>query len=233
MKRAATVIAAALLVVAGVALARTWMAAPQPWSVLLIVVEPPPRAWLEPEGPAPRTPRLDRLGGAGVRLPLQAPSLSAGEWLGAVLGGAPPQRSLLRTSGARGWLSVGGSQVPVDPALAERFDRFAQGVDAETTVDAVLDGVGQVVTGGRARTLVVAVLRPDSAAQLERATARLIDGTAPWLPPAQTMVVLVDRGMRSAVLVAPSRPEDLGVSGALGPGDLGDAVARWLRLPLE
>ncbi len=231
MKQAAALAAVVVLLVGALGLVFWLRAAPHPWSVLLIVSEPPTRAWLEPEGPAPRTPRLDRLGGAGVRLPLAAPTLSAGEWLGEVLGGDAPQRSLLRSTMHAGWLSVGASQVPVPPELGARFTHFAQGADPDLAVDAVLAGMADALPGpGRA--VVVAVLQPTSAEQLEQAAARLIDGVAPWLPPAQTLVVVVDRGKRSAVLVAPSRPADLEISGALGPAELGDVIARWLKLPL-
>lgn len=233
MKRVAAIAVGVLVLLAALALGLSMRGLPHPWSVLVIVVEPPSRAWLEPDGPAPRTPRLDQLGGAGVRLPLAGPRLSAGEWLAEMLGGEAPERSLLSTAAARGWLAIGASQVPVDGALAARFDRFVQGDDPDATVDAVLDGIGELVSGSGRRAMVVAVVQSASPAEQERATARLIDGAAPWLPPAQTLVVVIDRGMRSAVLVAPSRPADLGISGALGPVDVGDAIARWLRLPLE
>lgn len=167
-----------------------------------------------------------------MRLPLAAPSRSAGDWLLAVLGGAPPERSLLRSTTEAGWLAIGASQVPVSVELGDRFARFERSEDPERVVDAVLQGMTEELPGpGRA--LVAAVLQPTSDAQLEQAAARLIDGVAPWLPPAQTVVVVVDRGKRSAVLVAPSRPADLEISGALGPAELGDVIARWLKLPLE
>jgi hypothetical protein len=232
VKQAVALAAAVVLLVGALGLVLWLRAAPNPWSVLLIVSEPPTRAWLEPEGPAARTPRLDRLGGAGVRLPLAAPTLSAGEWLGSVLGGEAPERSLLRATTGGGWRSIGASQVPVSADLAGRFTRFAQSEDPESAVDAVLAGMTEALPGpGLA--VVVAVLQPTSPRQLEQAAARLIDGVAPWLPPSQTVVVVVDRGKRSAVLVAPSRPSDLEINGALGPAELGDAIARWLKLPLE
>ncbi len=232
MKQAAALAAVVVLLVGALGVVAWLRAAPHPWSVLLIVSEPPSGAWLEPEGPAPPTPRLDRLGGAGVRLPLAAPTLSAGDWLAQVLGGEAPERSLLRSTTEGGWLSIGASQVPVPAELGERFTRFAQGDDPELAVDAALAALSDALAGpGRA--VVVALLQPTSAEQLERAAARLIDGVAPWLPPARTVVVVVDRGQRSAVLVAPSRPADLAISGALGPDELGDVIARWLKLPLE
>ena len=222
---------AGLVLAAGVAL---WLLAQRPdaphrWSVLLIVAEPPAGAYLDPQGPAARTPRLDRLAGAGVRLPLRGPERTAEEWLAAVLGGDPPQRSVRRALADRGWVTVGVAPGP----MAGPFDRVDAAPGTTEAVDLVLAAVANLIPSRGQRALVAVVLQPADPAELERAAGRLIDGVAPWLRPSETLVVVVDRGMRSAVFVAPTRPEALTVRGALGPEALGEEIAAWLRVPLE
>ena len=223
-------LAAGVVVIAAAALAavlagRTERA--HRWSVLFVVAEPSPGAYLNPEGPSQRTPRLDRLTGAGVRLPLAAPELPVDAWLTAVLGGPPPARSVLRDLIEDGWVGIGAGRSPGDPAWMDPFEVYTPGLNARAAVDAILDRLGETVP---ARAFVLAVVQPATTEDLESAVGRLIDGAAPFLPPARTLVVVVDRGMRSAVLVAPKRPETLEVDGALGPEDLGATLAEWLAL---
>ena len=216
-----------LVVVLGVA----WMMsrAPRQWSVLLVVSEPPAGAWLPAAASGPATPRLSKLGGAGVRLPLVAPSLALSEWLTEVLGASGPSRSVLSIWQQRGWPTVGASAVGVPSALRARFQEFPE-PGSSGVVDAALDGLEAAGVSPSQSPLVVVVAQPRSAEEWDGMISRLLDGVAARMSLSRTMVVVVDRGDRSALLIAPDRPDGLVVTGALSPSQLGAEIRRWLRL---
>ena len=72
--------------------------------------------------------------------------------------------------------------------------------------------------------------RPGTAEGWDEIVGRTLDGIAPRVTLSRTLVVVADRAQKNAILIAPSRPDGLDVSGALGPEALGAEVARWMRL---
>jgi hypothetical protein len=217
-------VALALVAVGGALVSR----APRQWSLVLVVAEPPPGA-LPPAPGGPPTPRLRRLSGAGVRLPLAAPERDAGAWVAEVLGDAGPARGPLAAWEGRGWPALGASDLPVPATLEARFRAFS-GPGPGDAVDRLLDGLASADVRPDQPALVVLVVQPDTPASWDRSLSRLLDGIAPRVTLSRTLVVVVDRGERSALLVAPERPRGLVVPAALGPGELGVEIGRWLRL---
>lgn len=218
------------VLVVALALGASWMMsqAPRQWSLLLIVTEPSAGVWLPGATSGPATPRLSKLRGAGVRLPLTTPELGVAEWLTEVLGQPGPSRSILPVWEQRGWPRVGASAVLVPPALRTRFSQFPE--PGPGIVDAALDGLEAAGVTPSQSPLVVVVAQPRSADQWDGTVSRLLDGVAVRMSLSRTMVVVVDRGERSALLIAPERPEELIVTGALSPSQLGAEISRWLRL---
>lgn len=225
MKRGAIVVVVLLVAFVG------WWGsqAPRAWSVVLLVAEPPAGALLPGANPAGTTPRLSRLAGAGVRLPLRAPDAPVEEWLSQVLGGGGPEDGLLAVWEERSWDAVLASTVPVSDGFAGSFTKAVvdERSDVAESAFAVLEKA-RVRRG--APTLMVVVARPGTREGWDATVARTIDGVAPRLTLARTLVVVADRADRSALLVAPVRPDSLDVKGALGPKELGAEVGRWLRL---
>lgn len=217
MKRGGLVVAGVLLL--GI-LAVSWPSERE-LGALIVVREPAPGALLTP-GSRPPAARLERLQGAGVRLPLERPRLRPEGWLDAVLGGAPPASSLLTELSAEGWTTLLAADDA--PELAGRFDLAVDG-----SVDAALQGLETLQLRPGQPALVVVVLQPADDAAWGAEVGRLIDGVAPRMVPSRTLVAVVDRGDQSAVLVGPNPPGGLADGGAKDPAQLGEALRRWLR----
>jgi len=202
--------------------------APRAWSVVLLVAEPPAGAWL-PGANAAGTPRLSRLDGSGVRLPLRAPEQPVEEWISTVLGGAGPSAGLLAVWEQRAWDAVLASSAPLSDGFAGRFKKAIIDERQDVAVNAFTALEKARVRRG-APTLLVVVAQPGTREGWDAAVGRTIDGIAPRLTLSRTLVVVVDRADRSALLVAPLRPDSIEVTGALGPQELGAEIGRWLRL---
>ena len=197
------------------------------WSVVVIVAEPPAGAWL-PEGGG-STPRVRKLAGAGVRLPLATPERSLPDWLSLVLGTGGPQRAVLPAFEQREWPRVVSSSVALPSVWAERFD-VASLEEGQDVVVGALDALEEAEVTRRRPVLLVLVARPGTAEGWDEVVGRTLDGIAPRVTLSRTLVVVADRAQKNAILIAPSRPDGLDVSGALGPEALGAEVARWMRL---
>ena len=201
--------------------------APRAWSVVLLVAEPPAGVWLPAGGGS--TPRVRKLAGAGVRLPLATPELSLPDWLALVLGTGGPDRAVLPAFERREWPRVLSSSVALPSAWADRFD-VASLKEGQDVVVGALDALEDVGVTRRRPALLVLVARPGTAEGWDDVVGRTLDGIAPRITLSRTLVVVADRAQKNVVLIAPSRPDGLDVGGALGPEALGAEVARWMRL---
>ena|GEM_PF-3637198 len=227
MKRwAVFAVLAALALAAGLALMSR---APHQWSVLLVIAEPPGGAWLPGPGGAAKTPRIRKLSGAGVRLPLQAPRQDLPQFLVSLLGPGTPGVGVLAAWEDRGWARVIASSQPLPEGFAARFDGSSVG-GSEDVVDRMLSGLQAADVRPGDPALAVLVAQPRTGEEWDRVVSRSVDGAGSRLTLARTLVVIVDRGERSALLIAPERPDTLAIDGALGPEQLGAELARWLRL---
>ncbi|MCO4773305.1 MAG: hypothetical protein KDA24_24940 [Deltaproteobacteria bacterium] len=216
----------ALLVVVAAVL---WLRdAPEEWSVVLLVAEPPSGALLPPPNAPQSTPRLNRLAGAGVRLPLASPTRDLPQWLDLVLGDTP-ERGVMPAFEQRGWRRVIASEVALPDPIRGRFSAVGD-ASRGGVVDVTLQTLDDARVTRAQPALVVLVSRPGTSDGWDRTVSRLLDGAAPRLTLSRTLVVVVDRGGRSAMLIAPDRPRELGVTGNMGPEELGAELARWLKL---